>query len=75
MVSRCYVTQDFVIRDNRSVGCVLVSDGRTGHLWYYRGLARAFTALGPANLAAELARTVNNLESCIEERGAGKGSQ
>ncbi len=39
--------------------------GRDGTLWYYRSLVEIFTHCGPAQLAAELARTVAELERLI----------
>jgi GTP pyrophosphokinase len=37
--------------------------GREGTLWYYTALATVFTELGPRELAAELQRTVNTMNT------------
>ncbi len=45
------------------------SGGREGQLWYYRGLVGQFEKCGPPALAAELARTVAELEGLIRAHG------
>ncbi len=39
--------------------------GKDGTLWYYRSLVEIFTGCGPSPLAAELARTVTELERLV----------
>jgi GTP pyrophosphokinase len=41
--------------------------GREGTLWYYRALADTFLAVGPATLAAELDRVVQELEAAVRQ--------
>jgi (p)ppGpp synthase/HD superfamily hydrolase len=55
-----------ILSDLRSVGIAVFdrfTAGREGTLWYYRQLADTFTALGPPLLAAELDRTVREIEA------------
>jgi (p)ppGpp synthase/HD superfamily hydrolase len=54
-----------IVQDYRQVGEELwdrFTGGRSGTLWYYRALAEAFSRLGPAPLATELAAAVAELE-------------
>jgi GTP pyrophosphokinase len=54
-----------ILSDYRAIGEALwarFNGGRSGTLWYYRSLADAFRALGPARLAEELARVVSEIE-------------
>jgi (p)ppGpp synthase/HD superfamily hydrolase len=54
-----------ILTDLRSIGSSVFdrfNAGREGTLWYYRQLADAFTQLGPPSLAAELNRTVQEIE-------------
>lgn len=58
-----------VLRDMREVGGELWSKfrgGRDGSLWYYRELADLFAEVGPRHLAAELERTVTEIERLAE---------
>jgi (p)ppGpp synthase/HD superfamily hydrolase len=53
-------------RDLAAVGPALwgrFTGGRDGSLWYYRALADAFSAAAPGPLAAELDRTVAEIEA------------
>jgi (p)ppGpp synthase/HD superfamily hydrolase len=55
-----------ILSDLRSIGggvFARFTAGREGTLWYYRQLADTFTALGPSLLAAELDRTVREIEA------------
>lgn len=54
-----------ILSDLRTVGGAVFARfnaGRDGALWYYRQLANAFLELGPPSLAAELGRTVQEIE-------------
>ena len=60
-----------ILTDYRQVGEALwdrFHGGRDGTLWYYRALADAFLAAGPPVLAAELDRTVRELEVVVGQR-------
>lgn len=54
-----------IVSDLRVLGGALFArfrGGKEGTLWYYRALADAFMRLGPARLAEELDRTVQEME-------------
>jgi GTP pyrophosphokinase len=53
-----------IVADLRTIGPALFdrfTGGREGTLWYYEALAAVFRELGPRELAAELARTVETM--------------
>lgn len=57
-----------VLADYRRAGEALwdrFSGGRAGTLWYYRELARSFATFGPAPLAEELRRAMDELERLV----------
>jgi (p)ppGpp synthase/HD superfamily hydrolase len=58
-----------VLADYRRLGEALWTrfSGERETLWYYRALADEFSAGGPADLAAELDRTVRELERLAED--------
>jgi GTP pyrophosphokinase len=57
-----------ILEDYRRVGEELwdrFRGGREGTLWYYRSLVSVFTECGPASLAPELVRVVDELERLV----------
>lgn len=54
-----------ILSDLRAIGGKVFARfnaGKDGTLWYYRQLVNAFLQVGPPSLAAELARTVQEIE-------------
>jgi GTP pyrophosphokinase len=59
-----------ILRDYRTKGEPLwerFRGGKDGTLWYYRALVATFDEVGPADLAAELHRTVAEIETLAAE--------
>ena len=60
-----------ILQDYRQVGEALwerFRGGRDGTLWYYRSLVAVFKERGPARLAGELARVVDEVQRLAGER-------
>ncbi len=57
-----------ILADYRSLGDAVwrrFNGGKSGTLWYYRSLTEIFTCYGPPSLAAELERTLAELEALV----------
>ena len=63
-----------ILADYRVVGEAVwerFKGGKEGTLWYYRALVERFMDLGPRDLADELARAVQELESAVADSNGG----
>ncbi len=61
-----------IVADYRAVGESIwprFTAGKDGTLWYYREVARVLEQAWPGPLVEELARTVEQLERLVEDRG------